>query len=1078
MSITIVSLGSLTKLDASNHNATFQLWPSPSPYSHQEHCLNLINLSGALLERYTLSGQPEDMDKAILHLTEVVILPLPPLVDSDVCTSVVFCFFLLARLLFRRFRLTSQPEDLKYSVDYFRHLYHSDLRLDPVGVPHAQIIIEFVEALGTHVKSEAGSATVTRTIEEMVALCRELLIYNISGDDLVDVIVILTDSFFTGLNGRLGESIDQAVECIREAIPRCPPGSHRASNALAKILAIRFIMKSSTRDFQEAIVLFDKIASSQPLGDKTNSCRSEALFWAAIIADIRFSTYPNLDSLEEAISRVRTALTDSSLENDPGLTRLLEDLMKARGEYFHLAEHSQMVSSGPAQEAAPSSLQQMSPPDEGRIEWDATPDVRKACSMTIIERQIQVLQNLISGALPGTADQGEYLEALADWYEAKSHHTGDATDLEKSIEWRQIALASIPNDLLFFDRLIRLAVFASSLLQASRRNRRISFLEESISLSRHVLTLPGTQGRSHTLGLRVLRQGLLDRFVHLRHREDLDEVVLLFQMSVNHICTIPPDKLRDACLWAAIAQVSGHPSVLTAYETAMSWMQTSLVFAPTLHTQHAHLLAVKVANKIPLEYASYQIQTGRLEEAIQTLERGRALLWSEMRGLRTSIDKLSNAHPELATKLTTINQDLETLMMSIPPGSTGDMDEDGAPGEPWTDAFSNFLKKQRMLLNERDVLTSQIQGLPDFENFLKMPSFEMLRAAASQGPIIIINHCSLRSDIILVLHDSPPSSIPTAKDFYHRANELANLLSDTRKQHRLESMQYDRALRYVLEELYELVGQPVIDKLHELNIPEQSRIWWCPTSVFCSLPLHAMGPIPSKVKVKRYFSDIYISSYTPTLSALIKSREPGVQTSDSLSLLIIAPHDSSLDGMGEEIGAIRHTLGNLIDSAVLEDATSVTTTESLRHHRLAHFTCHGVLEEGKPFDASFILRGGNRLTLLDIVRSRLPTAEFAFLSACHTAELTDGSIADEALHLTAAMQHCGFRSVVGTMWAMADKDGRDVAGHFYKSMFSGGDPSIPYYERSAKALRDAVQKLRRGKRVGMERWVNFVHYGA
>jgi hypothetical protein len=64
------------------------------------------------------------------------------------------------------------------------------------------------------------------------------------------------------------------------------------------------------------------------------------------------------------------------------------------------------------------------------------------------------------------------------------------------------------------------------------------------------------------------------------------------------------------------------------------------------------------------------------------------------------------------------------------------------------------------------------------------------------------------------------------------------------------------------------------------------------------------------------------------------------------------------------------------------------------------------------------------------------------------------------------------------MWAMADRDGRDVAEHFYKLMFSGGDERVPYYERSAKALRDAVQKLRREKRVRMERWVNFVHYGA
>jgi hypothetical protein len=64
------------------------------------------------------------------------------------------------------------------------------------------------------------------------------------------------------------------------------------------------------------------------------------------------------------------------------------------------------------------------------------------------------------------------------------------------------------------------------------------------------------------------------------------------------------------------------------------------------------------------------------------------------------------------------------------------------------------------------------------------------------------------------------------------------------------------------------------------------------------------------------------------------------------------------------------------------------------------------------------------------------------------------------------------------MWAMADKDGRNVAEHFYKSMFSGRDQSVPYYERSAQALRDAVQKLRREKRMGMESWVNFVHYGA
>jgi CHAT domain-containing protein len=150
----------------------------------------------------------------------------------------------------------------------------------------------------------------------------------------------------------------------------------------------------------------------------------------------------------------------------------------------------------------------------------------------------------------------------------------------------------------------------------------------------------------------------------------------------------------------------------------------------------------------------------------------------------------------------------------------------------------------------------------------------------------------------------------------------------------------------------------------------------------------------------------------------------------------------------------------------------------LPDHRFAHIVCHGILEPGKPFESSFKLHGGERLLLLDIVRSQLPDAEFAFLSACHTAELTEESISDEVLHLAAAMQFCGFRSVVGTMWAMADTDGQGLARDFYSSVFSNSTQGARYYERTAEALRDTVVKLRRKRKTTLERWVNYVHYGA
>jgi hypothetical protein len=66
------------------------------------------------------------------------------------------------------------------------------------------------------------------------------------------------------------------------------------------------------------------------------------------------------------------------------------------------------------------------------------------------------------------------------------------------------------------------------------------------------------------------------------------------------------------------------------------------------------------------------------------------------------------------------------------------------------------------------------------------------------------------------------------------------------------------------------------------------------------------------------------------------------------------------------------------------------------------------------------------------------------------------------------------------MWAMADTDGADLAKHFYKAIFSdkAGRDGVPYYERSARALQFAVKKLRRKRGITLERWVNFVHYGA
>jgi len=116
-----------------------------------------------------------------------------------------------------------------------------------------------------------------------------------------------------------------------------------------------------------------------------------------------------------------------------------------------------------------------------------------------------------------------------------------------------------------------------------------------------------------------------------------------------------------------------------------------------------------------------------------------------------------------------------------------------------------------------------------------------------------------------------------------------------------------------------------------------------------------------------------------------------------------------------------------------------------------------------------------RLTLVDLIQARLPNAELAFLSACHAAA-GDPNTPDETIHLAAALQFCGFRSVVGTLWAMADEDGPIISKEFYKYMFRSLGNKVDFRD-SAEALQRAICEMKKNG-VPLKRWITFIHIGA
>ncbi|KAF9239427.1 hypothetical protein BU15DRAFT_61939 [Melanogaster broomeanus] len=105
--------------------------------------------------------------------------------------------------------------------------------------------------------------------------------------------------------------------------------------------------------------------------------------------------------------------------------------------------------------------------------------------------------------------------------------------------------------------------------------------------------------------------------------------------------------------------------------------------------------------------------------------------------------------------------------------------------------------------------------------------------------------------------------------------------------------------------------------------------------------------------------------------------------------------------------------------------------------------------------------------------SRFENPEFAFLSACHTA-VGDKSTPDEAIHLAAAMQFAGFKSVVGTMWGVDDAFVHYMVTAFYRNMFESS--KRPDFRRSAEYLNKAVKDI--VDVVPIDQRIVFIHIGA
>jgi CHAT domain-containing protein len=426
---------------------------------------------------------------------------------------------------------------------------------------------------------------------------------------------------------------------------------------------------------------------------------------------------------------------------------------------------------------------------------------------------------------------------------------------------------------------------------------------------------------------------------------------------------------------------------------------------------------------------------------------------------------------------------------------------------------SRIVDRQMTLSRELDEIVAQVRTLEGFEDFLRSPRLETLLPAALDGPVVIINISRWRCDALIVtmtgvdvveLRRLSAAGVGEKASDYLRVlsqvDETAQNLADARQ--RFDSgdrgldaisgytkaklavqdaeRDRDQTLAAILAWLWDEVADPVLSALGFLSTPPPGepwpRLWWCPTGLLTLLPLHAAGHYDAGGQSSgRAVLDRAVSSYAPTLRALLEARRPLASAPDDEQILVVAleetPGQPSLGDVTRERELVaslfpgRHTL---LDGAA---ATWQAVRDELPRHRWAHFSCHGGQDLTDPSQGGLLLYD-RLLTIADIGTTRY-RGEFAFLSACMTA--TGGiKLPDEAITLAAALHYAGYRHVIGTLWSVDDQTAADVAESVYGELTTTGkfEPG-----RSAHALHTAIRGIRDLGGVPPSAWVPFTHTG-
>ncbi|KAJ7898373.1 TPR-like protein [Mycena leptocephala] len=1049
------------------HREALTLCPVPLP----GRSASLNNLGRAIRLRFQQQGDFADLKESVeLHREALALCPALHPERSMILNN-------LANAVRIRFMIGGNFGDLDEAIE----LYKTALSLCPGAHPRRGTTVNnLAGAIQTRFQQQGGCGDLEKAIELYRAALALLPIAHphrsMSLDNLANALRTRFEQ-----QGNFGD-LDEAIELHRAAFALCPPlhPDHSASlNNLAGAVQTRFQQKGDLKNLDEAIELHRAALDLRPPGHPD---RSGSLNNLAGAVQSRFEQKGDLRDLDEAIKLQREALAlcpaphphhSITLNN---LARAVQRRFDQHGDSKDIEEvvelHRAAIKLRPAPHPHRNvSLHNLARAFQTRFEQQG--------HISDLEEAIVLHRSALALCPTLHPDRSMMLNNLAGalqiWYDVQK----DSGDLEEAIKLLREAAAL--SSTFYPDRSSSLNNLASAvrtrfLQKGDRRD-----LEEAIELPKAALSLLSASHPDRGISLNLLGQSLAQKYRNDLSNDDLNAAISALQAASVYPYSSPLKRFQHTHSWASIAAQFNHDSALRAYKTT----STLLPQIVALHldvVSRQRILSTLRASQLASEASVCAIDKADYDGAVELLEGTRSIFWSQALQLRTPLHRLQVAEPTLASKLQELATELEVASFRDTSRTLG------SDNQAKILAVEAQGTRYQRLNEEWNKTIEVIRSLPGLANFMKPKTIAALRKAAASGPVVVL--ITSFALIVTILGQVQCVPLPILNRERMVDVELRTRLLGYPEGYKSS----EEIFSALLGDLWTSIAKPVLDALGLKKTNEPPRIWWCPTGPLTFLPIHAAG-IYTKDGTD-CVSDYVVSSYTPTLAALLDPPEAAEGFSFKMTAVIQSAKPKFSDDFGplpgsrKEFDSIQHQVAStwLAGLGVKTDAVVEDALIHLRQSSVVHFACHGTQDLAHPLESGLILSDG-RLKVSELMHKQegenqenyKPHISLAFLSACETAK-GDRETPDEAMHLAATLLFAGFRTVVGTMWDMQDEDGPRIANKFYEFLFKGCDPDskppiVPDLIKSADALHYAVTNLRKEPGVTFKRWVPFVHYG-